>query len=117
MSLLLAGRSILVVEDEPLIALELQDALAVAGSHVVTAFSLDQALALLNEQHWSAAVLDYDLTDGTCVPISDWLRDHQIPFVVYSGYGEIDGSPSYGVHIGKPAPSRELVGTLEQLLS
>lgn len=43
----LSGRSVLIVEDEPLIALELRDALRAAGASILAATNIKDALALI----------------------------------------------------------------------
>ena len=52
----LGGRSILVVEDEPLIAMEIVDALKTAGAVVTTTFSFTQALILVEHDGLAAAI-------------------------------------------------------------
>ena len=66
----LRGRSILVVEDEPLIALDLERYLQGAGAYVLCASAHARALRLMDRPGLSAAVLDYSLTDGDCRPVS-----------------------------------------------
>ena len=60
----LAGRSILIVEDEPLIALEIVTAFQNAGAVALTARSLTDAIHLIEHDGLSAAVLDFGLADG-----------------------------------------------------
>src|SRR6267154_1801796 len=88
-SLSLCGRSILVVEDEPLIALDLEQSLRKAGARVLSACTLDRALLLAEHAGLSAAVLDYGLAAGNCGPISERLTQRRIPFVIYSGYPDL----------------------------
>ncbi len=61
---LLSGRQVLVVEDEMLVLLNLEDMLADLGcGSVSAAATVDQALALIEEQTFDAAMLDVNL-DG-----------------------------------------------------
>ena len=60
----LAGRTILVVEDEPLIALDIVTALRRVGANVVSAATLDGAKLLVELDKLSAAVLDFGLRGG-----------------------------------------------------
>ena len=66
MVLHLSGRRVLVVEDEPLIAMDIEQALETAGASVVIAATLDEALRLTEQGSLSAAILDLVLgaSDG-----------------------------------------------------
>jgi DNA-binding response OmpR family regulator len=59
-----AGRSILVVEDEPLIALDIEQTFAKAGAIVLPTRTLGDAHHLVEQNSLSAAVLDIRLCDG-----------------------------------------------------
>jgi CheY-like chemotaxis protein len=84
----LRDRRILVVEDEYLIAINLQDALENAGSIVVGPVpSVDKALqAIDSESHIDAAVLDVNLGGALSYGVADKLIARKIPFVFTSGY-------------------------------
>src|SRR5436190_6770640 len=69
----LGGRSILIVEDEPLIALELHDALRRAGASIVAATTATEALDLIGYAEVSAAVLDIKLGNSDCSALCDAL--------------------------------------------
>jgi DNA-binding NarL/FixJ family response regulator len=106
MSLGLAGRSILVVEDEALVRLDVMGRLQDAGATVLAASRLDNALDLAGSPHLSAGVLDFDLGNGDSTPVCWKLVDRHIPFVFYSGcaYSAFRQWPSAPV-ILKPASS------------
>ena len=87
----LAGRPILVVEDEPIIAMEAVQGLRAAGASVSQARTLSDALCKVECPTLSAAVLDHALNDGDASQICDRLDQRNIPFVVYSGYNYVDG--------------------------
>jgi len=55
----LRGRSILVIENEPLIALDLRNELEAAGAHVICARSPQTALQAIDQDQLSAAVVDF----------------------------------------------------------
>jgi DNA-binding response OmpR family regulator len=63
-SLSLCGRSILIVEDEPLIALDIVEALKPTGANVITAGRLSHALKLVESTDLSGVVLDYKIGDA-----------------------------------------------------
>lgn len=112
----LFGRSILVVEDEPLIAMDVVRALEAAGAAVSEARTLLDALHKAECPHLSAGVLDHGLKDGDSSQICDRLEERKIPFVVYSGYNYIDGPCSEGKQLRKPLRLDALVAAVVDLL-
>jgi DNA-binding response OmpR family regulator len=113
----LSGRRILIVEDEPLIAMEIAQVLQSARASVLTAATLDEGLRLAEQEDLSAAVLDLVLgaNDGTalCAP----LRDRAIPFVVYSGRSDIPVGCEPGAFVSKPAHPQTLLEAVAGLLA
>lgn len=80
---------ILIVEDEPLIALHLQAALEGAGHQVVgPAYGLSDGLELANDQEIDIALLDVSLGRDLSVPIADHLLAKGTPFVFATGYSD-----------------------------
>jgi CheY-like chemotaxis protein len=112
----LRGRSILVVEDEPLIALDLETFLRGAGAQVHSACSLERALQLAGRPGLSAAVLDYGLSARDCGAVCDRLQQRRIPFVIYSGYPDLRQKFPDAVIIPKPAALADIVDALKALL-
>jgi len=110
----LVGRSILILEDEPLIALDICEGLKSAGASVFMAHCLRDALALAHHPDLSAAILDFGLNDGDASPVCERLNRRHIPFLLYSGY---ENAAARGVTLRKPATQAELVETLARLLS
>jgi len=90
----LAGRTILVVEDEGLVALELSDALENAGAKIITAGGVFDATRIIESRKLSAAVLDFWLGVGVdCLPICALLTEHRVPFLLYTSYALLEGAP------------------------
>jgi DNA-binding response OmpR family regulator len=112
----LAGRLVLVVEDEPLIALDISQGLDAAGARAVVARTLPDALTKAEDPDLSAAVLDHGLNEGDTTEVCERLQERDIPFVLYSGYSKLEGACSEGVHVAKPAHPTLLVATLIGLL-
>ena len=85
------GRRILVVEDEALVALQLQEDLESDGHHVVgPARCLEQGISLALNEDIDAALVDVSLGRETSAPIADQLLARNIPFAFATGYA--DGS-------------------------
>ena len=90
----MSGRSILVVEDEPLIAMMLEDFLETLG-HTVHAScdSVGDALAEAEKGGFDIAILDVNLNGENAWPIAHKLRENAIPFVIATG-GHVEPPPS-----------------------
>jgi DNA-binding response OmpR family regulator len=112
----LVGRPILVVEDEPLIAMDVAQWLEIAGASVSMARTLSDALKKVEVPGLAAAVLDHRLGDGDSSQLCDRLDARSIPFVVYSGYPKLDGPCSEGKQVSKPVRPEELVVAVVDLL-
>lgn len=79
---------ILVVEDEPLIALMLEDMLALLGHQVVAqAKTRDEALQVAQSIPCDAAILDVNLQGLPIYPVAALLRTRGVPFLFASGLG------------------------------
>ncbi len=78
---------VLVVEDEPLIAMDIARTLSEAGYNVIgPANSVAQALALIAQSGCDVAVLDTNLGAETAEPVAHELVRRGTPFVATSGY-------------------------------
>lgn len=79
-------KSILILEDEPLIAMDLQFAFEDAGAHAVVTISCAEAFDALDRMEFDGAVLDVNLGRGeTCEPVAIHLREQRIPFLLHTG--------------------------------
>jgi DNA-binding response OmpR family regulator len=112
----LQGCSILVVEDEPLIAADIAQALKRAGADVTTTGTLRHALLLVEKDGLAAAVLDHALGDEDASKLCERLKERGIPFLTYSGYEQLEGACRDGVHVSKPADTGLLVAKVQALL-
>jgi DNA-binding response OmpR family regulator len=113
----LAGRSILVAEDEPLIALNIQEALEAEGARVILVRTLGEALYSVEDPRLSAAVMDHGLGTDDTSAVCARMKQLHIPYVVYSGYDDLPGADAEAVHVGKPAGTSVLVATIARLLA
>jgi DNA-binding response OmpR family regulator len=111
---------VLVLEDEALIALNVQDELQDAGYEVAGPFSTcSAALEWLQTTTPDMAILDATLKDGPCREVALELSRREVPFLIYSGYQEDRQLLSEFDHITwieKPVPSEVLVQACQQLL-
>lgn len=80
---------VFVVEDEPLIAMAIIDALDVLGCDVVGPVGrLDEAIDIVGSQGMDCAILDVNVRGGHIYPVADLLIARGTPILLASGYGE-----------------------------
>jgi ActR/RegA family two-component response regulator len=78
--------SVLIVEDEPFIALDLAEAVKEARGNVIgPAGSVREALLLIKLNLVQAAVLDVNLSDRDVTPVAELLIEGGVPVIFYSG--------------------------------
>jgi CheY-like chemotaxis protein len=86
---IIAGRTVLLVEDSLIIALDAEDVLKRLGAdHVATAATVEQGLKAIDEAKPDLAILDVNLGDHTSFAVADRLLELGIPFLFATGYGE-----------------------------
>jgi DNA-binding response OmpR family regulator len=112
----LAGRSILIVEDEPLIVMDITQAFEATGAALTTTNTLKHALILVEHDGLSGAILDHALGDENSSRLCKRLTERGIPFLIYSGYATIEGPCKAALHISKPAADGVLVAAMEGLI-
>lgn len=78
---------ILIVEDEPLVGMEIAEALSEAGFAILGPVSSNaEALALMAENGFDAAVLDVNLGRETSEPLAVKFNAEGVPFITLTGY-------------------------------
>jgi DNA-binding NtrC family response regulator len=114
----LAGRRVLVVEDEMLVLMITEDMLAEAGCEsVTTAATVDQALALIDTRIFDAAMLDVNLNGTESYPLADALDARGVPFFFSTGYSSQGMKDGYRdrLVLKKPFQFEDLVEILTRL--
>lgn len=110
---------ILIVEDEPVIALTLEDFLVEAGFEIAGVVGkLDKALALIESGACDAAIIDANLAGVSASPAASALAARGLPFIVLSGYSpeQIQGAFPGALFIQKPYRPVQLLQTLNTLV-
>ncbi|MFN4142942.1 response regulator [Aestuariivirga sp.] len=115
------GRSVLLVEDELLVALDIQQVLMAAGLHVLgPAATVAGALALLERARPDAAILDLNLRGELVTPVARRLREINVPFVLATAYNHLrsEGGETFSgvANLGKPLVSERCVQMLAEIL-
>ncbi|MEP7007029.1 MAG: response regulator [Sphingomonas bacterium] len=117
---MLKGLPILIVENEPFIALDLSHAVREHEGIVIGPVpTVAEALAILADQPVGAAILDARLDDRDVTPLAIRLIEQAVPFVIHTGTGlpaELAAvHPDLPV-IYKPKRPEEVVATLVKQL-
>lgn len=115
----LAGKRILIVEDEFFIAADMMRAVEDAGGEVFGPVGeLSAGMALADVEQIDAALLDINLGGTLSYPIADMLAKRAIPFVFLTGYDQ-DARPGAYAHvpsITKPFPNAAILDALQALV-
>jgi DNA-binding response OmpR family regulator len=115
----LSGARILVVEDEFVIAMQLQSVFEEEGAQVLGPYhSLAEAMEHAGADDISAASLDVNLGRDTAAPVASLLAERKVPFVFYSVQTN-DPAIADWRHIPlvqKPAAPSDLIDAIAALL-
>ena len=110
--------SVLVIEDEPLIAMMLEDFVDLLGHEVAgTCDSIAEALGQVASKDFDVAILDVHLRDGACWPVADALAAADKPFVLATG-GFVEPPPAEHAdarQLGKPFTMEGVRAALESM--
>jgi DNA-binding NtrC family response regulator len=112
----LAGKSVLVIEDEALIAWSLESCLLDAGAAFVKIVnSIACAAKVLDDTRFDAAILDLHLPDGNAIPLMRILSERGIRFVISTGDDFDAGQPALSTAVTvleKPFAESDLIEAL-----
>lgn len=115
----LAGRRILIVEDEYYLAEDLAQAVRAAGGAVVGPVgNIEEAQARVAEGGFDCAVLDMNLHGQFVFPVARQLQGAGVPFLVATGYNSAALPPDLGSErrIEKPLDERKVIEAIAGIL-
>jgi DNA-binding response OmpR family regulator len=116
----LAGTRVLLVEDEPLIALDAEDLLRGMGvADVACARSVAEGMSVLDAQTFHVALLDVRLGAESCLPLAERLAASNVPFGFMTGLRD-DAIPEVFKDrpiIAKPFTRQHLANVLGALVA
>ncbi len=115
----LPGKRVLVVEDNPALAFDMDDVLRDVGVEVVgPALDLGTAMQLARDSKLDGAVLDIDLCGEMVWPLAEVLNGHQVPIVFVSAdcsAGLPEGFQGARC-VSKPAPAATVLANVAAAL-
>lgn len=112
-----AGLRVLIVEDEPVVAMCLEDMLQALGCEIVgPAARVTEGLLLAEQEDLGAAILDINLAGERSTPIAEALRRRGVPFAFASGYGAAPEGFEALPLIAKPYREADIETALQALL-
>jgi DNA-binding response OmpR family regulator len=87
---------VLVLEDEPLIAMMMEDWLRELGHEPIGPVgSVAEALVLVESTRLDAALLDVAVAGDTSFRVAERLQAHQVPFAFVTGRGSVRGPEEF----------------------
>jgi DNA-binding response OmpR family regulator len=115
----LIGKRILLIEDEPLVSMDMESVLSAAGCVICgPAGNIDEARRLSNEGEYHAALLDANLEGHPVDEIAELLGRRDCAFAFVTGYGReaLPAGFRNAALLGKPYSPDQLLTTVELLL-
>lgn len=113
--------TVLVVEDEFIIALDLSETVQDLGYEIEGPFA-DNAMAFraIEDEMPDCAILDVFTSDGEVYPLADKLVAAGVPIVFHSGHvtlAEVHARYPDAVACSKPCPPDRLIGALQEAVA
>jgi PAS domain S-box-containing protein len=114
----LKGKRILLIEDEPLVSMDMESSLTAAGCEIIgPAGTLEDAKLLVEDANYDAALVDANLAGYPVDELATALTQKNCPFAFVTGYGR-EALPSgfrEAVMLGKPFSQDQLLTVVEML--
>jgi DNA-binding response OmpR family regulator len=110
---------ILIVEDEAMIALDIEHSLMDAGFKIAgVAGGLENAMVLIESGSCDAAIVDANLAGVSACPVGSALAARGLPFIVLSGYStdQLEGIFPRALVLQKPCLTARLLQALDSIL-
>lgn len=105
----------LLLEDEPLISMDVEATLGLAGFEVASFSTCREALAFLHLSTPDVVIIDIELRDGPSTEVAELLLRREIPFVVHTGTSpstHASGPFARGTWVSKPSGPEDLVSAV-----
>ena len=112
--------SILLVEDEPLLAMDMELLLSNEGFDLLgPAMNVREAMDLIQGRAPDLTILDLNLGGEMAFPLLDFLSERTIPFVVLSGHSHqlVPARHRHRPFLQKPCEPETLLATVRKTLN
>jgi CheY-like chemotaxis protein len=109
---------VLVIEDEPLVAMVVEDALEALGCKTVGPIAeFNEALAAARGDDFDCAILDVNIRGGLSYPVATLLVERGFPVLLATGYGSksLPDSLTHQPCLAKPYSSEQLESAIQGL--
>lgn len=114
----LAGKNVLIVEDDFYLADDEKSVLERAGAHVIGPFrDADQAIDRCTQERVDCAILDINLGSGPDFTLARTMQQQGIPFVFVTGYGSaaVPADLRAVERLEKPVRDQQLIALVESV--
>jgi len=114
----LSGRAILVVEEQPLVALQLEEQFHRVGARVLGAGKLNEALHLAEHPALAAAVVNVRVGSDTTKRVCSRLEQLGVPFIIHTRYDAAEVLQTWpdAPVVRKPASGKAVVNAVAGLI-
>ena len=116
----LSGVTMLLVEDDLLLAMDIEDTLAGMGAVVVdVCHTLGQAMTRADANDFAVAVLDFSLGSDSVTPLARRLAHRNVPFILHTGMSRSEPSLMEwrdSIIVEKPASPQTLATAIRSVL-
>lgn len=114
----LDGRTVLILEDELIIAFALEDMLVDMGASVRSASTVAEGLEQVEGGALSFAILDVNVQGEKSYPVAEALQARDVPLIFATGYGDAEHPPHFAAAptLTKPYNRQQLIQAIERLL-
>lgn len=115
----LRERRILVIEDEPVLAMDVEAILQEVGCVVVAPIpTIEEALNIIRKEKLDGAILDLNVSGKMAFAAADALADAQIPFLIMTGHGPEVVPPRHRhrPYLAKPCQPATLLKVLGEIV-
>lgn len=109
---------VVLIEDEPLVAIIVEDALEALGCEIIGPIAqLDEALAAVERENFDCAIIDVNIRGGLSYPVATLLVERGCPILLATGYrrGSLPDSLIHEACIAKPYSTSQLEQKIRQL--
>jgi DNA-binding NtrC family response regulator len=115
-----APASILILEDEMVLAMHLEDLVVdITGANATLVSRLEDALAVADEDRFDAAILDVNVAGHYSFPVADRLKARGTPYAFVTGYGNrlIPPDHAHAPIVEKPFTAEQIAAVITRMCS